>query len=382
MVGRRSQAHLSHPTQPGLAPELSQNAFNPTAVYYQMALLPQGAQVRIGLTFNMKGAAKTLPTGEFIGTDAEEEFDSPETIAALANAVRSLGHEVDLLGDGESMIRKLLDGPRPDLVLNIAEGLGISRTRESRVPAVLEMLGIPYTGSDALTLSATLDKECAKRLVDHAGIATPGWALVEDGNTAAVEDKLAQFGWPLIVKPNYEGSSKGVLRSGIVKNRAELDAAVGRLSAAYHQPLLVEEFIEGEELTVGVVGNRPPEVIAIMRILPKRPSDGPFIYGIEVKRHWDQHLVYESPAKISQTDADTVRRATLAAWRALGCRDVARFDFRLRNGVPYFLEVNPLPGISPFSGDIVFLARGVGISHEQLVGRILSAAAERVGLRS
>src|SRR5487761_1556265 len=143
--------------------------------------------MRIGLTFNMKGAAKTSPSGEFIGTDAEEEFDSPETIAALADAVRSLGHGADLLGDGGPLLRRLLDGPRPDLVLNIAEGLGISRTRESRVPAVLEMLGIPYTGSDPLTLAATLDKECAKRLVDHAGIPTPGWALVEEGDLAAAE---------------------------------------------------------------------------------------------------------------------------------------------------------------------------------------------------
>ena len=333
--------------------------------------------MRVGLTFNMKGAAKALPSGEFIGTDAEEEFDSPETIAALADAVRSLGHEVDLLGDGEPLLRKLLDGPKPDLVLNIAEGLGISRTRESRVPAVLEMLGIPYTGSDPLTLAATLDKECAKRLVAQAGLATPNWALVEEGNLAAADAQLARLGWPLIVKPNFEGSSKGVLRSGIVHNWAELEAAVNRLAQAYHQPILIEEFIEGEELTVGVVGNRPPEVIAIMRILPKRPADGPFIYGIEVKRHWEQHLIYESPPQISETDAETVRRATLAAWRALGCRDVARFDFRFRRGVPHFLEVNPLPGISPFSGDIVFLARGVGISHEQLVGRILEAALKR-----
>ncbi|OYV87319.1 MAG: hypothetical protein B7Z73_10275, partial [Planctomycetia bacterium 21-64-5] len=293
----------------------------------------------------MKGAAKALSTGEFIGTDAEEEFDSPETIAALADAVRSLGHEVDLLGDGEPMLRKLLDGPRPDLMLNIAEGLGISRTRESRVPAVLEMLGVPYTGSDPLTLAATLDKDCAKRLVDHAGIATPGWVLVEEGNLAAAEEQLARLAWPLMVKPNFEGSSKGVLRSGIVNDRAELEAAIARLAAAYHQPLLVEEYIEGEELTVGVVGNRPPEVLGIMRILPKRPNDGPFIYGIEVKRHWEEHLEYESPAKISPNDAEMVRGVTLAAWRALGCRDVARFDFRLRDGVPYFLEVNPLPGL-------------------------------------
>lgn len=333
--------------------------------------------MRIGFTFNMKGAAKSPRTDGFIGTDAEEEFDSPETIAALADTVRSLGHEVLLLGDGEPMLRKLLDGPRPQLVFNIAEGQGVSRTRESRVPAVLEMLGIAYTGSDPLTLAATLDKECAKRLVDHAGIATPGWALVEDGELSSADERLAGLKWPLFVKPNYEGSSKGVLRSGVVHSRDELKAIIDRLAAAYHQPLLVEEFIEGDELTVGVVGNRPPEVLGIMRILPKKPNEGPFIYGIEVKREWEQHLEYESPAKISAQDALAVRQATLACWKALGCRDVARFDFRLRDGVPYFLEVNPLPGVSPFSGDIVFLARGVGVSHQELIRRILEAAIER-----
>lgn len=333
--------------------------------------------MRIGFTFNMKDAAKAPRTDEFIGTDAEEEFDSPETIAALADTVRSLGHEVLLLGDGEPMLRKLLDGPRPQLVFNIAEGQGVSRTRESRVPAVLEMLGIAYTGSDPLTLAATLDKDCAKRLVDHAGIATPGWALVEDGELASAGERLAGLEWPLFVKPNYEGSSKGVLRSGVVHHRDELKAIIDRLAAAYHQPLLVEEFIEGDELTVGVVGNRPPEVLGIMRILPKKPNEGPFIYGIEVKREWEQYLEYESPAKISAEDALAVRQATLACWKALGCRDVARFDFRLRDGVPYFLEVNPLPGVSPFSGDIVFLARGVGVSHQELIRRILEAAIVR-----
>jgi D-alanine-D-alanine ligase len=333
--------------------------------------------MRIGFTFNMKGPSKAARPDQFIGTDVEEEFDSPETIAALADTVRSLGHEVELLGDGEPMLRKLLDGPRPELVFNIAEGQGVSRTRESRVPAVLEMLGIAYTGSDPLTLAATLDKDCAKRLVDQAGIATPGWALVEEGDLAAVEERLERLKWPLFVKPNYEGSSKGVLRSGIVQNREELKQAVTRLAAAYQQPLLVEEFIVGEELTVGVVGNRPPEVLGIMRIVPKKPGEGPFIYGIEVKRQWEEHLEYESPAQISADDGLAVRRAALACWRALGCRDVARFDFRLRQGVPYFLEVNPLPGLSPFSGDIVFLARGVGVGHRELMQRILEAALER-----
>lgn len=336
--------------------------------------------MRIGLTFNVKGSTRpgsaSAAPNDDINNDIEEEFDSPETIAALADAVRSLGHEVELLGDGEPLLRRLLDGPRPDLVLNIAEGTGMARTREARVPAVLEMLGVPYTGSDPLTLSVTLDKECAKRLVSQAGVLTPAWALVEQGDIAAVAEQIDRLAWPLIVKPAYEGSSKGVLRSGLVHNQAELATAVRALDEAYRQPILIEEFIDGEELTVGLVGNNPPRALGIMRILPKEPG-GPFIYGLEVKRDWERSLIYESPAQISATDAETVLAAAHAAWHALGCRDVARFDFRLRAGRPYFLEVNPLPGLSPMSGDLVFLARGVGIDHPELIRQILEAAAGR-----
>jgi D-alanine-D-alanine ligase len=145
----------------------------------------------------------------------------------------------------------------------------------------------------------------------------------------------------------------------------------------YRQPILVEEFIDGDELTVGILGNRPPSVLGILRVLPKKKV-GPFIYSIEVKRDWRRLVEYECPAGLSKEDDECVRRAALAVWEAVGCRDVARVDFRLRRGVPYFLEVNPLPGLSPGSGDIVLLAEAVGIPHAQLVQRILQAAIDRV----
>lgn len=367
--------------------------------------------MRIGLTFTVRQAivADRLPDSSFNGSsakakspgistsaevdaaatavldpfatadDLEEEFDSPATIEALADAVRSLGHEVDLLGDGEPMLRRLLDGPRPDLVLNIAEGRGGGRSREARVPAVLEMLGIPCTGSDPLTLAVTLDKDCTKRLIRAAGIATPNWELFE-GDYAAVADRLARISMPLIVKPAFEGSSKGVLSKSVVRDRTELRDTLHQIYDAYRQPVLVEEFIVGDELTVGVLGNKSPEVLGIMRVLPRQAGQEPFIYSLEMKREWERLLHYECPAQLSQADSATVEQATLACWRALGCRDVSRFDFRLRDGVPYFLEVNPLPGLSPKSGDLVFIARFMGVEHKQLIGRILDTAIERYGL--
>ncbi len=275
------------------------------------------------------------------------------------------------------MLRRLLGGDRPDLVLNFAEGSGAGRSREARVPAVLEMLDIPYTGSDPLTLAVTLDKDCAKRLVAASGVATPAWALF-DGDESAVTEALLQVPMPWIVKPAFEGSSKGILTTNLIRDRNGVTEKLTELFEHYRQPVLIEEFIVGDELTVGLVGNRPPEVLGIMRVLPRNAVEGePFIYSLEVKRDWERRVRYECPAKISAGDEAAVRRAALAAWQALGCRDVSRIDFRLRDGVPFFLETNPLPGLSPKSGDLVLLAGLVGIDHAELVRRILTAAIER-----
>jgi D-alanine-D-alanine ligase len=308
--------------------------------------------------------------------DDQEEFDSPETIRAMADALASLGHEVELLGYGESMLRQLLDRGAPDLVWNIAEGHGGGRSREARVPALLEMLDIPYTGSDPLTLAATLDKDCAKRLVAAAGVATPEWVLF-DGDWEASRRQLASLHLPVFVKPAYEGSSKGILANSIVLDMAQLERSLAELYEVYRQPVLVEEFIDGDELTVGVLGNRPPQVMGIMRVLPRSAAPGPFVYSLEVKRDWQRRVRYECPAQLSPADNQAVHCATLKCWQALGCRDVARIDFRFRDGVPYFLEANPLPGLSPTSGDLVLLARYVGIEYRELIARILQAAVER-----
>ena len=341
--------------------------------------------MKIGLTFNVRraerpsdiSAAGILPLP---GDDQEEEFDSPETIAAIAEVLQSLGHEVELLGYGEPLLERLLAGPKPDLVWNIAEGHGGGRSREARVPAVLEMLDIPYTGSDPLTLAATLDKDCAKRLVASAGVATPRWFL-HDGDPESIERHAAALAFPVFVKPAYEGSSKGILNSSILYDLDALRPALEQLHGVYRQPVLVEEFIDGDELTVGLVGNGTPEVLGIMRVIPRAKGALPFVYSLEVKRDWQRQVRYECPARLKPSETEAVNRAALDAWRALGCRDVARFDFRLRGGVPYFLETNPLPGLSPTSGDLVLLAREVGISHRDLVARILAATIDRVTSR-
>ncbi|MGD9648370.1 MAG: hypothetical protein AB7U73_21850 [Pirellulales bacterium] len=346
--------------------------------------------MRIGLTYNARSASKpscgtSKLTGEALDAllssdDSEEEFDSLETIAALAETLTSQGHEVELLGEGEPLIRRLLDGPRPDLVFNIAEGRGVSRSRESRVPALLETLGIPYTGSDPLSLAVALDKDCAKRLIAQAGVATPAWVTVDDRWETSPDEvmrQLAELPLPLVVKPTYEGSSKGIRNKCLVETPAELRETIAELRGRYRQPILVEEFIDGDELTVGIIGH-PPEVLGIMRVLPTKPA-GPFLYSLEVKRDWVETIRYECPARISPMASQRVADAALRAFAALGCQDVARVDFRLRDEVPYFLEANPLPGLAPLTSDLVFLARDVGVDHRELLRRIVEAAVRRLG---
>ena len=331
--------------------------------------------MKIGLTYNLRSTGHSSPTANWTD-DAEEEFDSPETIQTLSSVLESFGHEVELLGDGMPMLRRLVEGSRPDLVFNFAEGTGSGRSREARVPAVLEMLDIPYTGSDPLTLSVTLDKPCAKQLVRGAGLATPDW-LVVDGDIAECRSRLATIPLPVIVKPACEGSSKGIHQTNLVEEPGRLLEVVEQMAALYRQPVLVEEFIDGEELTVGIVGHRPQKVLGIMRVVPLDTAGRPFIYSLEVKRNMD-HVSYECPAQFSPADTRAIETAALAVWRALGCRDVGRIDFRLRNHVPYFLEVNPLPGLNPKTSDLPIMARALGIEYPDLIGRILQAAIMRL----
>ena len=327
--------------------------------------------MRIGITYDLKSDAP--PPGA--PDDFQEEFDSPATVEAVAGVLRGLGHEVVKLGDGREMLQRLLTDP-PDFVFNFAEGQGIGRSREARAPAVLEMLGIPYTGSDPLTLAVTLDKDCAKRLVQSTGVKVPRWAVFGPGEDLHDLETRNRLPYTAIVKPAWEGSSKGIRGQCVVDDAASCIAAVEALRRDQRQPALVEEYIEGDELTVGVIGNAPPRIVGVMRVLPKQPTQR-FVYSLEVKRDWRNQVRYECPARLPPNHFQAVERAALQAYRALGCRDVARLDFRLRDGIPYFLEANPLPGLNPETGDLVIMARLSGWTYEELIGGVLRAAGDR-----
>lgn len=339
--------------------------------------------MRIGIACTLKPDGPP-PAGA--GDDWAEEFDSPATVEAVAEVLRLLGHEVRSLGDGRAFIEAVMADP-PDLVFNFAEGQGVSRSREARLPAVCEMLGIPVSGSDPLALAVSLDKDMTRRVVEAAGLTVPkGFTIPPppapyDGDHAEFPALLDAAGLtcPVIVKPALEGSSKGIRRTALVRTPEEFGPAVVALWNEYRQPALVEEFIVGDEVTVGMVGNDPPQPLGVMRVVPKEPT-AEFVYSLEVKRAWDGVVSYEAPAKLPRDVYAAVEADALAAFAALGCRDVARADFRIRDGVPYFLEINPLPGLNPESGDLCYLAYRMGHTYADLIRMILDAAAIRCGL--
>ncbi|HEY2157765.1 MAG TPA: D-alanine--D-alanine ligase [Isosphaeraceae bacterium] len=348
--------------------------------------------MRIGIAFDLAPTG-LASDGEAGPDDQFEEFDKPETVEAIAGVLRARGHEVTLLGDGPEFLRRILDDP-PDLVWNMAEGTGVGRCREARVPAVLEMLGIPYTGSDPLTLAATLDKDVAKRLV-----ASDGSVKVPDGRAlppgleqryfaGAVESLFAGtvdpvWREPVLLKPSFEGSSKGIHARCLAWSTDDAWSVYRELSANYHQTILVEEFIRGEEVTVGIVGNvddASVEIVGTMHIVSKQDEEN-FVYSLEAKRDWRNRIRYEAPPRLFVSwTRDRLSAAARACYERLGCRDVARIDFRVRSGIPYFIEANPLPGLAPVTSDLVILAKGHGIEYDDLIGRIFEAALARLGL--
>jgi D-alanine-D-alanine ligase len=330
--------------------------------------------MKIGITYDLKSSA---PRSANAPDDADEEFDSPQTIDAIANVLRGMGHAVALLGDGREFLDKVL-AEKPDFVFNFAEGEGVSRSREARVPAVLEMLGIPFTGSDPFTMAVTLDKDCAKKLVALAGVAVPhSFALEADAPVASIPIETLKF--PLVIKPAWEGSSKGILSKCFVNEAAKIAGLVDSLRQGHPQTILLEEYIAGAELTVGLLGNNPPSVLGIMHVVPNEASEH-FIYSLEIKRNFRQLVTYESPPRMPTATLAAVERSARIAFGVLGCRDVARIDFRVRDGVPYFLEVNPLPGLNPLDSDLVLMANLLGWSYERLVTTIVNEAMKRYGM--
>ena len=323
--------------------------------------------MHIGLTFDLREDYLRRGYSE----EETAEFDSPETIAALEEALKALGHTPERIGTIHDLAERLTAGERWDLVFNIAEGMhGFSR--EAQVPALLEAYGIPYVFSDAMVLALALHKGMAKRVVRDSGVPTPDFAVVE----TPADIGRVRLPFPLFCKPIAEGTSKGISRLSKVTNRAQLKETCLALLEQHRQPVLVEAYLPGREFTVGIVGNgESAHALGVMEVRLNPGADAG-IYSFHNKEHYESLVSYT----VSQGEAETAAaNVALAAWRALGCRDGGRVDIRLdANGQAHFLEVNPLAGLHPVRSDLVILARQSGIDHRTLIGMILDAALKRL----
>jgi D-alanine--D-alanine ligase len=317
--------------------------------------------LRVGLAFNMKRI-------DSHGDDREAEYDSPKTIEALTHAIESHGHVVVPLEATADFPRALMTS-NVDVVFNIAEGIS-GRNREAQVPNLCELLGIPYTGSDSATLSICLDKALSKRLLRD--IPTPAFQLLLTGR-----EKLRPFRYPVIVKPNAEGTSKGITSKSVVDDEAGVREIAREIIEKYGQPALVEEYITGREFTVGMLGERRPRVLPPMEVVFLQPNERA-VYDYACKQDWEQHVRYECPPNVTKEELRVIEKVSRSTFTALGCRDVARVDLRLTpDGKVYVIEVNPLPGLTPDYSDLCLIAKGAKLDYRSLIGEILSSAIKR-----
>ena len=318
--------------------------------------------------------------------DRMAEYDSKETISVLSSALQARGHEVIPL-EGDEAIAEKLRSAHPQVVFNIAEGIR-GESRESHVPAICEMLGLPYTGSGPLTLALCLDKARTKEILTYYNIPTPPFQVFQTPE----EDLDPQLRFPLIVKLLHEGSSMGLSENSVVDDAAVLKRQVEYLLQTYHQPAIVEEFIEGREFTVGVLGNESPRVLPIIEVIFNKPRgivlfapDDPVVPLIQQARGADIQFPdadYYSvcPADTSEELARQIEQTALKAFKALGCRDWCRMEMRLgHDGTLNVLELNPIAGIDP-SYWLPKAAKAAGLSYEALVNEILGYALERARL--
>ena len=325
----------------------------------------------VGLTYDLK---KEYVFKKDDPPDANAELDPDYIIQIVTQALERPGHKVIRIGNAEKLLKFLKEGHKVDIVFNLAEGI-YGRNRESQIPIILEMCRIPFIGSDGLTLGLTLDKINTKKILSFEGIPTPKFIGIND--IASMDGRCLNF--PLIVKPRYEGSSKGLDEKAVVTNISKLKKRADWLIATYKQPALVEEFISGQEFTVAVVGNKNPVVLPPVQVrIEGKLNLGNMFYSHS--RINSTSLDYVCPAKISKKLEEKIKVYALRTYQTVECRDFGRIDFRVdKKGNPYVLEINPLPSLST-EDTFAIVGTYLGIGYERMVNWILEEGLIRNGL--
>ncbi|MBM3254850.1 MAG: ATP-grasp domain-containing protein [Candidatus Omnitrophica bacterium] len=332
--------------------------------------------MKIALTYNLKRKDDTLPADYF------SEYDSQDTINAIISALKLKGHVVEPIDVEYPSLVSYFRKNRVDMVFNIAEGKN-GKFRESEVPALLDYFNIPYTGSSTFSLALAMNKALTKKILRADNIPTPKFQIFIKGN----EELSPDLSFPLIVKPNCEGSAKGISKSNVVDAKEDLFKVIKDTIKMYKQEALVEEFIEGKELTVGILENGKTTVLPILEIdFSSCKNSGEYFYSWRMKEYQgnaDLGLVptFHCPARLDKETEEKVKEAALKTHRAVGCLDISRTDIRLnKNNIPYVLEINPLPGLDPKESNLPIMAYAAGMKYEDLIEAILMSASERNGL--
>lgn len=326
----------------------------------------------IGIIYNLKKGVKSVIE------DIEAEYDNIETVHAIAKVLENNGHETILLEADDSLYTKL-KSTKIDLVFNIAEGKN-GRGREGQIPAMLSMLNIPYIGSDETTLCIALDKSLTKKLLSTYHIKSPRSILLHPNKSITTSG----LKYPLIIKPNAEGSSKGISDVSIVTSHEKLVQLVKNNFSVYKEDMIAEEYIEGREFTVALLGNGDNlKVFRPMEIIFKHPTqDNYHVYSFNVKKDYENHIEYKCPADIDNTLEDKMMKTAEKIFKILECRDFARIDFRISNDMHiYFIEINPLPGLAPKYSDYPMITEFLGIDYDNIIMQIFNAGIERLRIQ-
>lgn len=394
---------------------------------------------KVALLYSLQANAPTEASDDDAPWDRWNELDSENSVGGYERALRAGGHDVVPLEGDVSLVARL-ERYRPDICFNTCEG-HFGRSREAQIPAILDMLRIPYTGSGVMTLAVALDKAMTKRVLQFYSIPTPGFQVFITGN----EPTDPRLSFPLFAKPSLEGSGIGITDKSICRNPRELREQVRYLLRAYKEPVLVEEYIEGREITTGILGNlmprgawikerkrleaakaaqlvtTPPAPMPVeaesatgseptapltispngkhktaareyyysgVRVLPPMEIDfSPMqgvapLYNSEIKGNNPWGPRYICPAPVSAKMISQIGRLTVATFRALECYDFARVDFRIRatDNQPFVIEINPLAGLTEGLSDLVLEADAAGISYPELINMILESALRRYGM--
>jgi len=316
-------------------------------------------------------------------SEFEVEYDPPHTIELIKHGILATGHEYLFIEADENFVENL-KASKPDLVFNRAEGLR-GDSRESHVPAILEMLGIPYVGSNVLTTAIGLNKEWAKKVLLYRVISTPKFYVCKSDQ----ESGKIRGAFPYILKPNEEGSSMGIIEENVVHNKLQLRTGLNKMIGEYQQPILVEQFIQGREFSTGLLGrpSQDPEVLSILEIDFSKFPEVEGVFGQRAKTVLDSLDHYICPAQIPKKLKNLLEGLSIDVWHALDVKDFARIDFRLNDKEEiFFLEINPLPGMDfdTEENDLSFypyMAMKSGYSYDDLVRRLLESACARYGLK-